>query len=55
MDAIQQKIALMAKNRKQINDSVAMLKTIGTAKWQPLYEHLPTRWKNIVKELAADG
>lgn len=53
MDAIQQKIILMAKNRKQIYDSVDMLKVMGVERWEQRNGLHINRWKNIVKELAA--
>ena len=53
MDAIQQRITTMAQSRKTINDSALLLKNIGLERWERLSNHLPNRWKNIVKELAA--
>ena len=51
MDGVQQKIAV--QNRKTITDSAILLKNIGLERWEKLSNHLPNRWKNIVKELAA--
>lgn len=53
MDAIQQRITLMAESRKKINDSVLLLKNVGLERWEKLNNLSVNRWKNIVKELAA--
>ena len=53
MDAVQQKITMMAESRKKITDSTLLLQNIGLERWEKLSKHLPNRWKNIVKELAA--
>lgn len=53
MDAIQQQISTTAQSRKTITDSAILLKNIGLERWEKLSNHLPNRWKNIVKELAA--
>lgn len=53
MDVIQKKITMMYQNRKTITDSALLLKNIGLERWEKLSNHLPNRWKNIVKELAA--
>ena len=53
MDAVQQKITMMAESRKKITDSTLLLQNIGLERWEKLSQHLPNRWKNIVKELAA--
>ncbi|HLT52759.1 MAG TPA: hypothetical protein VKZ97_02655 [Flavobacteriaceae bacterium] len=51
MDGVQQKVAV--QNRSTINHSALLLKNVGTERWEKLSNHLPNRWKNIVKELAA--
>lgn len=51
MDGVQQKVAV--QNRSTINHSALLLKNVGLERWEKLSNHLPTKWKNIVKELAA--
>lgn len=51
LDYIQQKVAI--QNRSTISHSAILLKNVGTERWEKLSQHLPTKWKNIVKELAA--
>lgn len=51
MDGVQQKVAV--QNRLTINHSAILLKNVGLERWEKLSNHLPNRWKNIVKELAA--
>lgn len=51
MDVVQQKVAV--QNRLTINHSAILLKNVGLERWEKLSNHLPNRWKNIVKELAA--
>lgn len=53
MDAVQQKITMMAESRKKITDSTLLLQNIGLERWEKLSTGLPNSWKNIVKELAA--
>ena len=51
MDGVQRKVAV--QNRLTINHSAILLKNVGLERWEKLSNHLPNRWKNIVKELAA--